>query len=114
MQYVQKFQKRGHKSAIKMIKNLWFWIGLSIRLVLLVFLAPTIQSDWFIPFLQNSIQTVSMDPWSDFLGIGGDHFSFPYGVLMVVVFFSVLIIVVSNVLFGNRFVIIKLPLVSPK
>lgn len=69
-----------------MIKNSWFWIGLSIRLILILFLTPTIQSEWFTPFLLNTIETVSINPWSDFLASDGYQHSFPYGISMIVAF----------------------------
>ena len=68
------------------IKNKLFLSGLILKIVLIIFLLPNITSNLFLPFIKNTIENLSFDPWSDFLTTGGDVNSFPYGVIMLVAY----------------------------
>ena len=60
-------------------KNPLFVFGLVIRIILILFHTRTIQNEWFIPFIRNTIVNFSLDPWSSYLDAGGTHLAFPYG-----------------------------------
>lgn len=60
----------------------WFIVGLFVRLVLVFIAAPLVQTQWFIPFLEGSLEHPSIDPWTQHLAQGGDPLAFPYGPVM--------------------------------
>ena len=66
--------------------NLWkepiFKIGLTVKVILIIFLVPVIQQDWFVPFIVNWIENPNMLPWSAHLSMGGNPIAFPYGPVM--------------------------------
>ena len=68
--------------------DLWkepiFRVGLIIKILLIIFLVPVIQQEWFVPFIINWIETPSMLPWTKHLLVGGDSMAFPYGPSMFV------------------------------
>ncbi len=68
------------------IKNKFFLTGLLLKIILIIFLLPSITSDLFLPFIKNTIHNFSFDPWSNFLITGGDVNSFPYGVVMLIAY----------------------------
>ena len=53
--------------------DLWreklFRIGIVIKIVLIIALMPTIQQEWFIPFIVNWIENPTTLPWSGHLVI---------------------------------------------
>lgn len=75
----------GESGAYK-VKKLYlhplFFLGLVIRLVLIIGMAPLPVSDWFAPFLDASISSASLDPWSRWMAEGGNPLAFPYGYAM--------------------------------
>tara|TARA_Y100001968_G_scaffold333900_1_gene400771 strand:- start:1715 stop:3772 length:2058 start_codon:yes stop_codon:yes gene_type:complete len=80
----------GKNDQIRMInqlhKNPLFVFGLSIRIILILFHTRSIQNEWFIPFMRNTILNFSFDPWSNFLDNGGTHLAFPYGLSMLLAY----------------------------
>lgn len=62
-----------------------FKFGLLLRLALIALLAPQIQSEWFVPFLDHAVSRPSLDPWSHFLNDGGNPLAYPYGPVMLLV-----------------------------
>jgi uridine kinase len=68
--------------------DLWseklFRIGIVIKIILIIALMPTIQQEWFIPFIVNWIESPTTLPWSGHLLSGGDPLAFPYGVVMFI------------------------------
>ena len=64
-----------------------FLVGLSIKLFLIFFINPDISANLFLPFLKNSIENISFDPWNNFLNSGGQINSFPYGLVMLICYF---------------------------
>lgn len=68
------------------VHNPLFLSGFLLRLVLVALVAPTPVTDWFVPFLTQSLRTLTFDPWGSFLAAGGTHLAFPYGYAMWAVF----------------------------
>jgi uridine kinase len=65
-------------------KEKLFLIGILIKIVLIVALVPTIQQEWFIPFIVGWLENPTMLPWSGHLATGGDPLAFPYGTAMFI------------------------------
>lgn len=63
-----------------------FFLGLIIRLVLLVFISPPAISNWYAPFIANSVSSISFDPWTNWVNGGGALIAFPYGYAMWLAF----------------------------
>jgi len=70
----------------KMILHPLFIIGLAIRLVLIVVMAPPAVAEWYAPFLDVSTSLLTTDPWSEWIQSGGTPLAFPYGYAMWVTF----------------------------
>lgn len=66
----------------KLITDPLFLMGLAIRLVLVAIVVPASVDQWYVPFLDNSLQVLSVDPWQAWLGTGGTPIAFPYGYAM--------------------------------
>lgn len=62
-------------------RSLLFWLGLSLRLLLVFIAFPKTQQEWFLPFVVETIYPLTLDPWSTYLNLGG-ILSFPYGIIM--------------------------------
>jgi uridine kinase len=77
--------------------------GVFSRLVLILLFFPVLQLILFEPFLQDFIQSPSLDPWQHWLNGGGRSDAFPYGPIMLV-YFAVVDIFMSLVLgsFGHQ------------
>lgn len=63
-----------------------FALGLLIRLALIAGLAPLAVAEWYGPFLDASINHLSLDPWSTWQTSGGSPAAFPYGYAMWLLF----------------------------
>lgn len=59
-----------------------FFLGLVIRLALIIGMAPLAVSEWYVPFLDTSISSFTLDPWSKWMAEGGAPAAFPYGYAM--------------------------------
>jgi uridine kinase len=59
-----------------------FLVGIAVRLVLIIFFAPAIHDDWFVPFMDNFLNNPGIDPWRIHFDAGGDPLAFPYGPVM--------------------------------
>jgi len=70
----------------KMLLHPAFIMGLALRLVLIIFMAPLAITQWYAPFLELTTSTLSMDPWAAWLTNGGPSVAFPYGYAMWGVF----------------------------
>jgi len=57
-------------------------MGLVLRLGLIAAILPEPVEQWYAPFLDNSIQIFSIDPWGAWLSQGGAAIAFPYGYAM--------------------------------
>ena len=67
---------------LELANNPLFLLGIAARLILIVFLVPVTHSDWFVPFMENSVNNFSIDPWGSHLDAGGNPLAFPYGPVM--------------------------------
>lgn len=77
-----------NKTQIKLIvMNPYFLLGLLVRLALIFFMleSPPV-TEWYAPFLQNSINNPSLDPWTTWINHGGSPLAFPYGYAMWILF----------------------------
>jgi uridine kinase len=70
----------------KMFLHPMFMIGLAVRLVLIVCMAPLAVTEWYAPFLDVSTSVLTADPWSTWIARGGTPVAFPYGYAMWVAF----------------------------
>ncbi len=68
-----------------------FFVGLVIRLALIIGMAPLAEFDWYVPFLDASISSVALDPWSGWMNGGGTPVAFPYGYAMWLIFLPITI-----------------------
>lgn len=59
-----------------------FIFGLCIRLLFIALFRQNAVTGWYAPFLQNSLDTLTWDPWRNWLQAGGDYLAFPYGYVM--------------------------------
>lgn len=60
--------------------------GCLLRIVLVISVVPTIQTEWFVPFFETFVAHPSIDPWETYLAAGGELVAFPYGPVMVLYF----------------------------
>ena len=65
-----------------LVRENLFQIGFLVKTALIFFLIPTIQSEWFVPFIINWLNNPFNLPWAGHLSSGGDQASFPYGIIM--------------------------------
>lgn len=70
----------------KLVVNPLFWLGLIIRLVLIVVVLPKAAASWYVPFLEITSSNLSWNPWQIFLQAGGSNIAFPYGYVMWLIF----------------------------
>lgn len=59
--------------------------GWSIRILIIMNIAPEIQRELFVPFVQAFLNDPSLDPWSKWLAMGKSADAFPYGVVMLAI-----------------------------
>jgi hypothetical protein len=62
-----------------------FLFGLIFKIVFIILFIPEIQTEWFLPFIVEAIESPSVSPWSAFVNSGGDPLAFPYGPIMFLV-----------------------------
>lgn len=60
-----------------------FTATLALKLALVLFAVPHVDTLWFVPFLENFVLSPSLDPWASYLRAGGDPLAFPYGLVML-------------------------------
>lgn len=73
---------------IKGAKSWWLAalaVGFVVRVALMSTALPWTHEYWFGPFLLTFVQSPSLDPWTQFLGVGGEPVAFPYGPVYIVV-----------------------------
>jgi uridine kinase len=63
-----------------------FSVGLMIRLLLIASMMPVAAGDWYVPFLDVSVSSFVLDPWSTWISSGGTPVAFPYGFAMWLMF----------------------------
>ncbi len=59
-----------------------FMIGLAVRLVLIVCMAPLAVTELYAPFLDVGTSVVTSDPWSTLIASEGTTAAFAYGYVM--------------------------------
>ncbi len=65
-----------------LFKHPLFGAGLALRLLLIVAVLPAAATEWYVPFLENSVQYFTLDPYHTFLSADGVLRAFPYGYVM--------------------------------
>ena len=61
-----------------------FYIGLALRMFALFFIpASLVIKNWYSPFLSTFITSPTLDPWRQWVALGGDPQAFPYGPAML-------------------------------
>jgi uridine kinase len=68
-----------------LVRDKIFLLGLAIKLLFIVFFIPEIQVDWFVSFMVQTFENLSIDPWSSYIDSGGTNLAFPYGPVMFLV-----------------------------
>jgi uridine kinase len=66
-----------------------FRIGVVLKVILIIFLLPTIQQEWFVPFIVNWVDSPNMLPWSVHLDNSSDTNTFPYGPIMFLAYLPI-------------------------
>ena len=69
-----------------------FFIGLLLRLALIIGMAPAPISVWYVPFLDASTSMLTLDPWATWLANGETIAAFPYGYAMWLFFLPMTIV----------------------
>ena len=64
--------------------------AITLRLILILTIIPAYSSDYFAPFLNQSL--LSVDNWTQWIDSGGDPRAFPYGLAMTIVYFPSILI----------------------
>ena len=59
-----------------------FALGLALRVLMIVAVAPQATTEWYAPFMQFSVTHWSFDPWGNFVAAGGSTRAFPYAYVM--------------------------------
>lgn len=69
-----------------------FFIGLVIRVALIIGIAPFAVSHWYVPFLDLSTSIATLNPWSEWIAHGGTSVAFPYGYAMWFTFLPITLV----------------------
>lgn len=72
----------GFLNMKKLCLHPMFFLGLAIRLALIVGIVSDAPTEWYVPFLDVSTTAITFDPWSVWLAGGGVSSAFPYGYAM--------------------------------
>lgn len=74
------------------IQSPFFYLGLFFKIIMILLISPAAVTDWYVPFLDNSIAMGSLDPWSSWLQNSGSLLAFPYGYSMWVTFLPLILL----------------------
>lgn len=74
--------KSGRVDMKKMLIQPMFLIGLAVRVILIILTMPIAVMEWYVPFLDVSTATFTLDPWSAWVSADGAPDAFPYGSAM--------------------------------
>lgn len=58
-------------------------LGWALRIAAILLIAPKIQTELYVPFIQAFLADPTIDPWTRWLDAGGSADAFPYGVVML-------------------------------
>lgn len=72
---------------LELLKDRIFIFGFALKLVLIFLLIPEVQEKWFLPFMVQTFENPSINPWSFNLESGGSSLAFPYGPIMFLAHF---------------------------
>ncbi len=76
----------------KFSTSLLFWVGLGVKLALVLTMLPDTVTEWYAPFLHVSTSQFTFDPWSKWLNRDGLLVAFPYGYAMWLAFLPMSIV----------------------
>ena len=65
-----------------LIQSRYFYFGLAVKIIVIFLVSPTAMTDLYVPFLENSVASGSLDPWANWLTNSGSFLAFPYGYSM--------------------------------
>lgn len=97
------------RDLLGITKNPYFIAGLILRIVIIVIFVPNTVVQWYAPFLSNSLEVFSIDPWETWLNQGGIAIAFPYGYTMWLFFLPAIVLckmLVIPIAFGYGFSLI--------
>lgn len=77
----------------KLFRHPLFGAGLLIRLVLIFTVVPYAAANWYVPFVESSLNHFSFDPWRTYMADGGAPLAFPYGYVMWMALLPVALVV---------------------
>jgi uridine kinase len=66
----------------ELIQSPIFYLGLAVKIILTLIILPVAVTEWYVPFLENTVAYGSLDPWSSWLEKEGSFLAFPYGYAM--------------------------------
>ncbi|MCK8664748.1 hypothetical protein M1M11_07605 [Pseudomonas azerbaijanoccidens] len=69
-----------------------FLTGLVLRLALVLWVTPAPVTEWYLPFLDTSTNTPTLNPWGTWLDQGGAITAFPYGYVMWLAFLPAILV----------------------
>ncbi|MDD0970025.1 MULTISPECIES: hypothetical protein [Pseudomonas] len=69
-----------------------FLTGLVLRLALVLWVTPAPVTEWYLPFLDTSTNTLTLNPWGTWLDLGGAITAFPYGYVMWLAFLPAILV----------------------
>ena len=75
------------------IKSPFFFIGLILKIFLIIYFEQSLIEDFYLPFLELSINQISLDPWQTWLENNGSIAAFPYGYGMWIFFLPFIFII---------------------
>ena len=78
--------------SIKTFYNPVFLAGLVVRLLCVFSIVPTPVTDWYLPFLDSTTHSLTLDPWGTWLEQGGSITAFPYGYVMWAAFLPLILL----------------------
>lgn len=69
-----------------------FWLGIALRGIAIIAFEPPAAADWYVPFVEASLSSPTLDPWALWAQNGGTIEAFPYGYGMWVALLPLLLV----------------------
>ena len=79
-------EQYGASRMRELIQSPFFYFGLVTKFILIFILSPAVVTNLYVPFLETSVVSISLDPWSNWLSNSGSLLAFPYGYSMWLTF----------------------------
>ena len=79
-------EQYGASRMRELIQSPFFYFGLVTKFILIFILSPAVVTNLYVPFLETSVVSISLDPWSSWLANSGSFLAFPYGYSMWLTF----------------------------